>query len=112
MRYIYILISYLFITFSSCTSLTREPFSSDRDPNANFLDFKSFAWLPKDSASIQNTLYDNEIVERNMISYANEELENRGYKFNSQIPDLLLKFTFLIEKRNETISYPIYTSVP
>jgi hypothetical protein len=112
MRYFYLLFAIQLVINVACTSISRESFSSDKDPNVNFMNYTSFTWLPKDSADIHNTLYDNQIVERNIISYANQELEKRGYEFNSQQPDLLLKFTFLIESKNQTINYPIYTNVP
>jgi hypothetical protein len=112
MRYFYLQLSCLFIALSGCASMNQDSFNSDKDPNVNFMNYRSFAWLPKDSTTIYNVLYDNQIVENNIITYSKEELEKRGYEFNNEKPDILLKYTFLIEKKNETINYPIYTSVP
>jgi hypothetical protein len=110
MKYFYFVITYL--AFFACTSIKQDNVSSHIDSQANFMVYKTFAWLPKDSSDIQNILFDNQIVEKTIRSYVNEELKNRGYVENKGVPDIFLKYTFMIEKKQESINYPIYTNVP
>jgi hypothetical protein len=110
MKYFYLALTH-FILYA-CTSLNQDNVSSHIDSQANFMVYKTFAWLPKDSSTIQNILFDNQIVEKDIRAFVNEELSNRGYEENKSVPDILLKYTFMIEEKREAINYPIYTNVP
>ncbi|MBX9852032.1 MAG: DUF4136 domain-containing protein [Cytophagaceae bacterium] len=74
------------------------------DKKTDFSKYQSFAWLPKDSSQIQNVLYDNGIVARNIREIVNSELVKKGYYINRDTPDVLIQYTLVVENKEEIIN--------
>jgi hypothetical protein len=101
-----LLVATCLIIISGC-STTRA--YSDAREGVNFTQFQSFAWLP-DSDSIQEDIYDNQIVRENIRSHITSELKDRGYSVNSENPDLLVLMHVNFEDKEELLRSPIYSS--
>lgn len=80
----------LLLLFSNCGTYNKV--WSDYDKTADFLKFKTFAWLP-DKADTTNTPYDNAIIRNNIRNYFGQCMPDRGYSFEAENPDLLVQFT-------------------
>jgi hypothetical protein len=76
---------------------------SKKDEDVNFSNYKTFAWLPKDSASIQNVLFDNQIIEKSIQNLTNNELIKKGYSIETDTPDVLVRYTLMVEQKHEKI---------
>jgi Domain of unknown function (DUF4136) len=74
--------------FSACNAYTQ--INSTTDPKANFLKYKTFAWLA-DKADSSNSPYNNDIIRNNIRNYFSKEMSDRGYTVNTEQPDLLLE---------------------
>jgi len=82
---------------------------SDYDRTADFTKYKSYAWLHR-SDSIHNYFYDNEIIERNVKNYVNDEMAKRGYTLDVKNPDLLMEYHITSKMKTYTVSNPIYNN--
>jgi Domain of unknown function (DUF4136) len=76
--------------FSACNAYTH--INSTTDSKANFLKYKTFAWLA-DKADSANSPYNNEIIRNNIRNYFSKEMSDRGYVVHTEMPDLLLELT-------------------
>jgi hypothetical protein len=96
--------------YNSCTSVQNT--YSEVSEEADFSRYRTFAWLPKDSSTIDDILYDNQIVQKKLQHKVNDELESRGFSYNSSTPDLLLQYTIIVDKQERLLSYPVYSYSP
>lgn len=85
-----------------CTMSDRNYSALDKE--VNFTGYNTFAWLPKDSAQIQNVFYDNQIVAQSIRKSVNDELISRGFQVQRDTPDVLLQYTILVERREQKIT--------
>jgi hypothetical protein len=83
------------VVFSACNAYTN--ISSTTEPQANFSQYKTFAWLADKTDTI-NSHYNNEIIRNNMRNYFGKEMSDRGFRVNVEQPDLLLELVV----QNET----------
>jgi hypothetical protein len=90
---------------SSCTSVQ---IYSDYDRTIDFNHYKTYAWITK-SDSAKN-LFNNQIVEKNLKYYTDQEMAARGYKMDAQSPDVLLEYHITSQKKSYTTSTPIYNN--
>ena len=81
---------------------------SDYDRSNDFTKYKTFAWSPEPHKPHKNRNFDNQIIENNIKSYVNKEMEVRGYKLDISNPDIILDFDIMVEKKVQTVSTPIY----
>ena len=101
---------------SSCTIYKNV--HTDYDRSINFKAYKTFAWLPDSGAaakdvSFKNTEYDNDIIRNNAKNYINHGLTDRGYRVNTDTPDVVLQLILLNEKKQQIVKafgnpYPAY----
>ena len=82
---------------------------SDYDHAADFTKFRSYAWLHR-SDSVHKYFYDNEIVERNVKNYVNQEMAKRGYALDIKNPDILLEYHISSKMKSYTVSNPVYNN--
>jgi hypothetical protein len=99
---IIILLSLPFL--SSCLNVV---VYSDYDHGIDFTKYKTFAWLPH-SDSARNIIYDNQIIESNLIQYVNQHLGGIGYNLDVNEPDLLVNYHLVVQQRQTTVSSPVY----
>lgn len=80
--------------------------STNYDRSVDFSQYKTFAWLP-DKADTANTPYNNEIIRNNIRNYFGQCMSDRGYKFNSESPNILMQLVITNAKKERVItSYP------
>jgi hypothetical protein len=96
------------IVFGGCSP--QETAYSDFDRSIDFTTYKTFGWLPSDSNSSNDPLYNNQIVKKNIKSEIERELKKRGFAMDTLNPDILVKFNLLVENKLGIISNPVYTN--
>lgn len=90
---------------------------SDYDRSVDFNGYKTFAWLPDSGVvmkkdTINNTLYDNDIIRNNAKNYINHYLGEIGYIIQTDTPDVLVQLVLLNEKKERIVTYPSYFYSP
>ena len=95
-------------TLLSCGGVFKNV-SSNYDHSINFSSYKTYAWLDKSHTNTE-TPFNNEIVANNIKNHVDNELENRGYTFNSDAPDLLIELVLNDKDKVSTTSVPIYSA--
>jgi len=93
----------LSLFLASCTGYDT---NNARNMKNDFAGYSSFAWLPKDSASIQNVLFDNGIIGEEIVETVSKELNKKGYTISTTDPDILIQYTIVIEDKEKWISSP------
>jgi hypothetical protein len=78
------------------------------DEDTDFSKYKTYAWLPDRSDSI-NLPYNNEIIRNNIRNYFGKCFAERGYTLNVDSPDVLLRLSVENKKREQT---NVYYSTP
>jgi hypothetical protein len=82
---------------------------SDLDKSSDFSRFHTYAWIQR-SDSVQSIFYSNQLVEKNIRYYTEEQLRLRGYVKDTTNPDLLLEYHTMVEKKHQTVSDPVYST--
>lgn len=77
------------------------------DENISLSKFKTFAWLPDQTDTI-NSPYNNEIIRNNLKNYFGQEMATRGYAVELDTPDVLLQVAIVNKKQEREIRYPIH----
>lgn len=106
-----IYLTILLISVWSCSTVVYNTYSQ-QDPETDLTDYDTFAWVPRDSANIQNFLYDNEFIAKRIREATNSEFETRGYRQASRNPDLLVRYRVIVEEEDRIVSSPIYAPAP
>ncbi|HXA00811.1 MAG TPA: DUF4136 domain-containing protein [Cytophagaceae bacterium] len=109
MKKIFAAIGWVSILFL-CACSQQETAYSDFDRSVNFAAYKTFGWLPSDSSSSNDPVYNNQIVEKNIKSEIERELKKRGYTLDTVNPDLRVKFNLIVEDKLGVISNPVYSN--
>ena len=77
----------------------------EKDDAANFNHYKTFAWIKDD----QKEKKINPIIEQNLHSTVNKELEKAGWHESRNEPDVLLSYDVLVEKTVKEDNNPVYS---
>jgi hypothetical protein len=86
--------------------------SAVNDPQTDYSNYHSFAWLPDSTVNI-NLPYNNEVIRSNIRNYVGKGFVERGYYIDLDTPDVLLhvilkgveKEAYIVER---PYSYPYY----
>lgn len=108
-RWLVIMVA-LMIWIASCTSTGETYYSSTG--TLDFSKYKTYKWLPKDSSTITNVLFDNTILANAIEKNSNKILSSKGYVQNSDSADLLLQYTFIVEDKEKIITNRSITQLP
>ena len=81
----------------------------EKDDNADFSRYKSFAWIDKDGEGRQDHNKSNDLTEQRMRAAVNTELEKAGWRQSSNRPDVLLSYDVLVERSTKENSSPVYS---
>lgn len=106
-----LILSTVLVYLAGCTPLVYNTYSQQA-AEKDLSDYKTFAWQPRDSAAIQDILYDSEFISEKIKRSAISHLKNRGYRYSSKNPDLLVRYRLIIEEEERIISTPIYAPAP
>ena len=82
----------------------------EKDDNADFSRYKTFAWIDKDGEGRQDQNKNNDLTELKIREAVNKELEkSAGWKEVKNRPDVLLTYDVLVEKGVKQSSNPVYS---
>jgi len=90
---------------ASCSSTAH----IEKDDNADFSRYKSFAWIDKDGEGKNDANKKNDLTEQRIREAVNKELEKTGWKEVRNRPDVLLSYDVLVEKGTKESTNPVYT---
>lgn len=105
-KFIYLLMISAGFGLAACSSAN---VYSDYVQGVNYERFDTFAWLPTPD-TVQESVYENDILMQNIRGYVNREMMERGYKIDTKNPDLLVLVHTNFEQREELVRTPIYSS--
>jgi len=101
-------IGYLSFVFllASCASTAH----IEKDDNADFKRYKTFAWIDKDGEGKNDKNRSNDLTEQKIRQAVNIELEkSAGWRETKNHPDVLLSYDVLVERSMKESNSPIYT---
>jgi len=79
----------------------------EKDDNANFSHYKTFAWVNEES----NRKHSNDMTETRIKEAVNKELEkSSGWREVKSNPDILLNYDVLVERSTRETNSPVYSS--
>ncbi len=82
----------------------------EKDDNADFSHYKTFAWIDQDGKGKQDNNRKNDILEQRIKDAVNKELEKTaGWREVKSRPDVLLNYDVLVERSVKEKSDPVYS---
>jgi hypothetical protein len=82
----------------------------EKDDNADFNRYKTFAWIDKDGEGRHDQNKSNDLTELKIREAVNKELEkSAGWKEVKNRPDVLLTYDVLVEKGIKENNNPVYS---
>ena len=84
---------------------------SYQSKNADLSKYKTYAWVPSGEAKV-NKVFDNSIAEESIVDAASQELNERGLSLDNREPDLLIKYTAVVNDKTRNYSDPVYYRSP
>jgi len=96
----------LVAVMSSCSSYNYYAVS-----NKKLTEYRTYAWLPESKSKASN-IYDNDIAADKIVEAASAELDKRGFKLNNKRPDMLVRYTAVVNKETKAYDEPVYYDAP
>lgn len=97
----------LTFVLASCSSTAH----IEKDDNADFTNYKTFAWVDKDGEGKNDRNKSNDLTEQKIRNAVNKELEkNSGWREVKSRPDVLLSYDVLIERNIKESNNPVYSN--
>lgn len=82
----------------------------EKDDNADFSRYKTFAWVDKDGEGRHDKNRSNDIAEQKIKDAVSKELEKTaGWRESRTRPDILLSYDVLVEKTIREQNDPVYS---
>lgn len=81
----------------------------EKDDNADFSRYKTFAWIDKDGEGKNDRNRRNDLTEKQIRIAVNKELEKSGWKETRNRPDVLLSYDVLVERGTKQTTNPVYS---
>lgn len=82
----------------------------EKDDNADFSRYKTFAWVDKDGEGRHDRNRSNDIAEQKIKDAVSKELEKTaGWRESKTRPDVLLSYDVLVEKTIREQNDPVYS---
>jgi basic membrane lipoprotein Med (substrate-binding protein (PBP1-ABC) superfamily) len=82
----------------------------EKDDNADFSRYKTFAWVDKDGEGSKDMNRSNDLTEQKIKAAVTKELEKTaGWRESKNRPDVLLSYDVLIERNIKESSSPVYS---
>ena len=92
---------------ASCSSTAH----IEKDDNADFSRYKTFAWIDKDGEGKDDRNRTNDFTEQKIKDAVNKELEkNSGWREVKNRPDVMLSYDVLVERSIKESNNPVYTN--
>ena len=81
----------------------------EKDKNANFSNYRTYAWVDKASAKDGKKKQVNDITETNARNAANEQLQQKGWKEVRSKPDVLVNYELMVERNEKEGQNAVYS---
>ena len=81
----------------------------EKDDNADFSRYRSFAWVDKDGEGQNDQDKKNDLTEQRIRAAVNTELQKAGWKETRNRPDVLLSYDVLVERASKESNNPVYS---
>lgn len=101
----------ILLLIAGCSPKVYKDIQSSYDKSADFKQYKTFAWLPDKDSADARTIFG--MMRNNTVNYFTHCLGERGYKVNTQNPDVLLELIIKSEtkeKKDPTLAKPFSTT--
>lgn len=95
-----VIVLFSFLLMAACSS----PVHVEKSPDVQLSNFKTYAWIQKDSLERRM-----ELLDRNLKSSGDLYLEQLGYRAVSSDPDLLIDYDVLVERGTKQRSENVYS---
>jgi hypothetical protein len=92
------------LILSACSSYNFYTVSNNK---VDMSKYQTYAWVPSAESKTSN-YYENDIAEDRIIDAVNTELNARGFKVNSRKPDLLIRYTAVVDNKSRVIRDQVY----
>jgi hypothetical protein len=99
---------YLGVVFllASCASTAH----IEKDDNADFSRYKTFAWIDKDGEGSNDRNKGNDFTEQKIQNAVSKELEkSAGWRESKSRPDVYLSYDVLVERATKETNDPVYS---
>ena len=92
---------------ASCSSTAH----IEKDDDADFSRYKTFAWIDKDGEGKEDLNKNNDLTEQKIRNAVNKELEkNSGWREVKSRPDVTLSYDVLVERSTKESTNPVYSN--
>jgi hypothetical protein len=108
MRKLVLLLVFTTLILSACSSYK---FYSINNGKVDVSRYQTYAWVPS-GESKASKYYQNDIAEDKIISAVNAELDARGFKVDNRKPDVLVRYTAVVDNKSRVINDPVYYQAP
>lgn len=81
---------------------------SNRPLNKNY---KTYAWIPE-GQSKSSSIYNNDVATDRIVDATGLELNKRGLTLDNRKPDVLVRYTAVVNKTSKVYQEPVYYNEP
>jgi hypothetical protein len=83
----------------------------EKAKSANLTSYKTYSWIDKDKTRSKDEKknHSHDIVDQNIRSSVNEQLQKKGYVESTTAPDLLISSDLVVEKNQKEQRDPVYS---
>lgn len=93
------LAAFAIIVMASCSS---NKYHTTRVQNLDFGQYKTYGWLPPVD-SLSKDYFSNDIAKHNIMTTANQEIEQRGLTYTKENPDLLFRYVAIVNNKSRLV---------
>ncbi len=94
------------------TSCSAAKIYSESSPDARYNTYRTFALVDEPHRVPKQSRASIDIMETNIEQALEREMERRGYVVNEQQPDLLVKYSIVVDRDTKLVSQPVYRQRP
>ncbi|MEJ2880508.1 DUF4136 domain-containing protein [Pedobacter sp. GR22-6] len=105
-KQVILMIAGLSAMLSSCSSYNYYSVS-----NKPLSGYQSYAWIPE-GKSKASKIYDNDIATDRIVEATAKQLESRGLVLDNKKPDLLVRYTAVVNTEVKKVNEPVYYNAP
>jgi len=89
--------------FSACSTYNYYAVGS----SSNVSKYSTFAWLPPIN-NTKNPYFDNDLADEKIKDQATADLESKGLRLKANNPDILVRYTIMVDNKARTYNEPVY----
>lgn len=107
----FVIAGIILLLIAGCNQKVYKDIQSSYDKSADFKQYKTFAWLPDNDSNDARTIFG--MMRNNTMNYFTHCMGERGYKANTDNPDVLLELIIKSEtkeKEDPTLPKPFSTT--